>query len=191
MQKKNEKREKSAKQPPEDAISYRTARQSLAEVRQRARKTKMVELAEEAKILAESYERKVFFPTLPFLSHPFCKIDAKDNIISSLSRDLEESERQFLAAFISSVSYFSYARYQTLFRSHLSNVDNLITIQQERFAVLESEMNEDMDDITKAHEDEQFPATAFYFFLTDFPLIVFLLCTVMKLKNKNSNRYSK
>ncbi|KAH7816992.1 putative flagellar associated protein [Monocercomonoides exilis] len=67
------------------------------------------------------------------------KIDQRDAIIESLFRDLEEAERQ----------------YQKALRSHLSNLDNLIQIQQERFQVLESEMLEDTEDITKAHEDER------------------------------------
>ncbi|KAK2960511.1 putative flagellar associated protein [Blattamonas nauphoetae] len=66
-------------------------------------------------------------------------IDEKDVIIESLFRDLEESERQ----------------YQTSLRSHLSNLDNLIDIQNDRLQVLEAEMIEDTEDITKLHEEER------------------------------------
>jgi hypothetical protein len=56
---------------------------------------------------------------------------------------------------------FFFDRYQIALRSHLSNLDNLIEIQHERFDVLESEMLEDTEEVTKDHEAERFCCSHF------------------------------
>lgn len=66
-------------------------------------------------------------------------VDCKDSVIKSLARDLTEAEEQYAHAL----------------RSHLHNVDQLLTLQRRRLSLLEENYNMELEVLTKEFETER------------------------------------
>lgn len=66
-------------------------------------------------------------------------IDCKDSVIKSLAKDLVEAEEQYAHAL----------------RSHLHNVDQLLSLQRSRLNLLEESYNMELDALTKEFESER------------------------------------
>ena len=67
------------------------------------------------------------------------EVDRKDSIIKSLAKDIEEAEEQ----------------YQSAFRSHLQNVDNLIDLYRARGSMLETEFQEQLQALKDEFHNER------------------------------------
>ncbi|XP_008851887.1 dynein regulatory complex subunit 2 isoform X1 [Nannospalax galili] len=66
-------------------------------------------------------------------------IDCKDSVIKSLAKDLTEAEEQYAHAL----------------RSHLHNIDQLLTLQRRRLSLLEESYNMELEVLTKEFETER------------------------------------
>lgn len=77
---------------------------------------------------------------IEILSQTFERVvDCKDGVIKSLAKDLEEAEEQHAHAL----------------RSHLHNVDQLLSLQRSRLQLLEKSYNTELDALTKEFESER------------------------------------
>ncbi|XP_057647933.1 dynein regulatory complex subunit 2 [Chionomys nivalis] len=77
---------------------------------------------------------------IEILSQTFERVvDCKDSVIKSLAKDLTEAEEQYAHAL----------------RSHLHNVDQLLTLQRRRLSLLEESYNMELDVLTKEFETER------------------------------------
>ncbi|XP_026638399.1 dynein regulatory complex subunit 2 isoform X2 [Microtus ochrogaster] len=77
---------------------------------------------------------------IEILSQTFERVvDCKDGVIKSLAKDLTEAEEQYAHAL----------------RSHLHNVDQLLTLQRRRLSLLEESYNMELDILTKEFETER------------------------------------
>ncbi|XP_072876786.1 dynein regulatory complex subunit 2 isoform X2 [Chlorocebus sabaeus] len=77
---------------------------------------------------------------IEILSQTFERVvDCKDNVIKSLAKDLSEAEEQYARAL----------------RSHLHNVDQLLTLQRHRLSLLEESYNMELEALTKEFETER------------------------------------
>lgn len=77
---------------------------------------------------------------IEILSQTFERVvDCKDSVIKSLAKDLTEAEEQYAHAL----------------RSHLHNVDQLLTLQRRRLSLLEENYNMELDVLTKEFETER------------------------------------
>lgn len=77
---------------------------------------------------------------IEILSQTFERVvDCKDSVIKSLARDLTEAEEQYGHAL----------------RSHLHNVDQLLTLQRRRLSLLEENYNMELEVLTKEFETER------------------------------------
>ncbi|XP_059103458.1 dynein regulatory complex subunit 2 isoform X2 [Peromyscus eremicus] len=77
---------------------------------------------------------------IEILSQTFERVvDCKDSVIKSLAKDLTEAEEQYAHAL----------------RSHLHNVDQLLTLQRRRLSLLEENYNMELEVLTKEFETER------------------------------------
>lgn len=77
---------------------------------------------------------------IEILSQTFERVvDCKDSVIKSLAKDLTEAEEQYAHAL----------------RSHLHNVDQLLTLQRRRLNLLEENYNMELEVLTKEFETER------------------------------------
>nr|XP_021490578.1 coiled-coil domain-containing protein 65 isoform X3 [Meriones unguiculatus] len=77
---------------------------------------------------------------LEILSQTFERVvDCKDNVIKSLAKDLTEAEEQYAHAL----------------RSHLHNLDQLLTLQRRRLSLLEENYNMELEALTNEFEKER------------------------------------
>lgn len=77
---------------------------------------------------------------IEILSQTFERVvDCKDSVIKSLAKDLTEAEEQYAHAL----------------RSHLHNIDQLLTLQRRRLSLLEENYNMELDVLTKEFETER------------------------------------
>ncbi|XP_021071944.1 dynein regulatory complex subunit 2 [Mus pahari] len=77
---------------------------------------------------------------IEILSQTFERVvDCKDSVIKSLAKDLTEAEEQYAHAL----------------RSHLHNVDQLLTLQRRRLGLLEENYNMELEVLTKEFETER------------------------------------
>ncbi|XP_038199356.1 dynein regulatory complex subunit 2 [Arvicola amphibius] len=77
---------------------------------------------------------------IEILSQTFERVvDCKDSVIKSLAKDLTEAEEQYAHAL----------------RSHLHNIDQLLTLQRRRLSLLEESYNMELDVLTKEFETER------------------------------------
>ncbi|CAO2601011.1 Dynein regulatory complex subunit 2 [Lemmus lemmus] len=77
---------------------------------------------------------------IEILSQTFERVvDCKDSVIKSLAKDLTEAEEQYAHAL----------------RSHLHNVDQLLSLQRRRLSLLEESYNMELDVLTKEFETER------------------------------------
>ncbi|XP_055483169.1 dynein regulatory complex subunit 2 isoform X2 [Psammomys obesus] len=77
---------------------------------------------------------------LEILSQTFERVvDCKDNVIKSLAKDLTEAEEQ----------------YAHTLRSHLHNLDQLLTLQRRRLSLLEENYNMELEALTNEFEKER------------------------------------
>lgn len=77
---------------------------------------------------------------IEILSQTFERVvDCKDSVIKSLAKDLTEAEEQYAHAL----------------RSHLHNVDQLLTLQRRRLSLLEENYNMELDVLMKEFETER------------------------------------
>ncbi|KAL1767444.1 hypothetical protein HispidOSU_018613 [Sigmodon hispidus] len=77
---------------------------------------------------------------IEILSQTFERVvDCKDSVIKSLAKDLSEAEEQYAHAL----------------RSHLHNVDQLLTLQRRRLGLLEENYNMELEVLTKEFETER------------------------------------
>ncbi|KAL6092820.1 hypothetical protein STEG23_016568 [Scotinomys teguina] len=77
---------------------------------------------------------------IQILSQTFERVvDCKDSVIKSLAKDLTEAEEQYAHAL----------------RSHLHNVDQLLTLQRRRLSLLEENYNMELEVLTKEFETER------------------------------------
>ncbi|NP_705738.1 dynein regulatory complex subunit 2 isoform 1 [Mus musculus] len=77
---------------------------------------------------------------IEILSQTFERVvDCKDSVIKSLAKDLTEAEEQYAHAL----------------RSHLHNIDQLLTLQRRRLGLLEENYNMELEVLTKEFETER------------------------------------
>ncbi|XP_075055742.1 dynein regulatory complex subunit 2 isoform X2 [Mixophyes fleayi] len=88
------------------------------------REVKAKELREDIEVLSQTFERVV---------------DCKNNVIKSLTKDVEEAEEQ----------------YNHELRSHLQNIDQLLELQTERLHLLQEEYQQELDTVHREFDTER------------------------------------
>jgi len=107
---------------------------------EKATRYNMNRLNHQFRTMMRTSKSKELTKDIEILSQTFERVvDRKDSVIKSLVKDLEEAEEQYCMAL----------------RSHLQNVDHLITLQNQRLEKLEKEYVNELESLQLEFEEEQ------------------------------------